>query len=157
MITDCDVCIAIPKNVYVLLETEHWVVSLAQDQTLLGRSYVTAKTHTSSIRELSKEQWDDLHCVMATFEKAVTNAFGAVLFNWACLMNDAYKEAANPQSPHVHWHARPRYSTPVTIHGETFTDEHFGKHYKTRWDGKVDRKPSADIMQAITTAIHAGM
>ena len=157
MDTTCDVCTILPKNNYVLLESDYWVVSLAADQSWLGRSYITAKQHTSSLSDLSTEQWDDLHHVIQRYEHAVTSAFQADLFNWACLMNDAFKEPHHPQSPHVHFHVRPRYKNPVTLSGIVFTDEEFGKHYKTRWDGKTDKIVDDTSMRGITQTICSHM
>ena len=149
MTQSCEICTLLPNTKYVLLETDLWMVSLAPDQQFLGRSFVTAKKHTRSLATLSKAQWDDLHQVMIALENAISSAYGADLFNWACLMNDAYKDTANTQSPHVHFHVRPRYKNTVYLQGYTFTDNDFGKHYKTPWDDPYQRAVPQTIMDAI--------
>ena len=62
--------------------------------------------------------------------KVITMAetkLGATMFNWSCLMNDAYK--STPPCPHVHLHVRPRYSAPITVGDYTFCDYRFAHHY----------------------------
>jgi diadenosine tetraphosphate (Ap4A) HIT family hydrolase len=75
---------------------------------------------------------------MKEFEAGIKVAFGADLFNWACLMNNAFK-TPHPQ-PHVHWHVWPRYRRPVQIGTHTFTDPNFGHHYDKHAETLVDSK-----------------
>src|SRR3990170_4537805 len=60
-------------------------------------------------------------------ESSFKKTFDARLFNWSCLMNNAFKE--KPANPHVHWHLRPRYEKEVKFAGITFIDPEFGHHY----------------------------
>jgi len=69
------------------------------------------------------------------------------MFNWTCLMNGAYKN--NPPDPHVHWHARPRYSKPVVFEGIEFEDKEFGHHYARH----TDREVSTEIFKKIINEI----
>ncbi len=109
-------------------ETEHWQVILAEDQTYLGRGVVSLRRRPcTSITELRKDELLDLHQnVMLPYEAIIKSIFGAELFNWACLMNNAYQNT--PPDPHMHWHVWPRYREAVEVEGEKFVDEHFG-HY----------------------------
>jgi len=74
--------------------------------------------------------------VVVIMETALQNAFGAINFNWACMMNFAYTE--QPYNPHVHWHVRPRYNRVVEVGGARFDDPDFGDHYSR------DRKKTFD-------------
>jgi diadenosine tetraphosphate (Ap4A) HIT family hydrolase len=125
---ECVGCLT-PKDNELIFETNFWKVILADDQAYLGRSYVTLKRHCGSLSELSQSEWDDFYIIVSKLESAVKKAFGASLFNWSCLMNLAYQNT--PPNPHVHWHFKPRYKTPIDLDGEIFTDEEFGNHYST--------------------------
>lgn len=132
----------------LIFETPFWKVFLADsDQTYLGRSYVTLKRHAGDLADLTDEEWQDLHKTIKKFEIALRKAFGAEMFNWTCLMNDAYQET--PANPHVHWHVRPRYSKSVEFTGLTFEDKDFGHHY-TRGTKRV---VPADVRKAIIEKI----
>jgi len=123
----CDICGFIKSNNNPILETDYWVVLLADDQSYLGRCYITLKRHSGDLIELTKAEWNDLHKIIIKLELSVKKAFGATLFNWACLMNLAYQN--NPPNPHIHWHFRPRYDHSVRFEGLTFKDPEFGNHY----------------------------
>ncbi len=134
-----------------LWETEFWQVFLADDQTYLGRTVVVLKRRPcTSITEMSEAELVDLrNNVMLPFEAAVKKAFGAELFNWACLMNNAYQNT--PPDPHMHWHVWPRYRDAVEVEGEGFVDEHFG-HYAPL---TTKRFVSSELRQAITSQLLA--
>jgi diadenosine tetraphosphate (Ap4A) HIT family hydrolase len=114
-----------------LFETEFWEVVLLDDQYYLGRSVVVLKRGCGELSGLTSEEALDFLEVVRRMEKALSGSFGATNFNWACLMNHAYKEA-DPK-PQVHWHLWPRYRDKVEFAGEVFEDEVFAHHYdKTR-------------------------
>jgi len=79
------------------------------------------------LSDLAGDEWDDFSKVVKTLESTYKEALGATLFNWGCLMNDAYQN--KPPNPHVHWHLRPRYEKPIKLFGLTFEDLEFGHHY----------------------------
>ena len=108
-------------------ETKFWKVSLAADQAYLGRCYVTLKRHCNDLKDLTDEEMLDFRDLVKTLENAIRKTFNATMFNWCCLMNDAYQEK-NPE-PHVHWHMRPRYENKINFDGELFEDSEFGHHY----------------------------
>lgn len=135
---DCDICEVIQTAEPVLLETDYWRVILANDQAYLGRCFVTAKRHVASLSELTQDEWQDYIQIVKKLEVAVTNAFGADLHNWNCLMNNAFQK--EPSLTHVHWHFRPRYKSKVEFAGETFEDPYFGQHYKSDYKKILDAK-----------------
>lgn len=144
---DCDICAFTEENENTLLTTPHWIVNLAPKQSFLGRSYVTLVQHQTSLSELSTDEWLDFASVVKQLESSARKAFGATMFNWTCLMNDAYKEPV--PHPHVHWHFRPRYSQPITINGVTFEDPDFGLHYRTAWDGFQEKLVDSEMLAVI--------
>ncbi len=52
--------------------------------------------------------------------------FNATMFNFACLMNNAYKDK---EKPHVHFHFIPRYKEEIIILGKKYKDKHFGYNF----------------------------
>src|SRR5689334_22003391 len=108
----------------LIFETKYWNIFLSEDQTYLGRIKVILKRISPSLPDLSDEEFSDFHKVIKLYEHAVIKAFGAVMCNWTCLMNNAYQN--NPPNPHVHWHGRPRYNKPVQFADKTFIDPNFG-------------------------------
>lgn len=107
-----------------LIQTEHWIVFLAPNQSNLATCVVALIRDQRTLTGLSKEEWDDFIELLESMEKAVKTAFGATLFNWGCLMNTFYLE--DTPEPHLHWHFIPRYNHPVNFAGHTFEDPHFG-------------------------------
>lgn len=125
----CEVCqIPAEDEAFLLFAAEHWKVYLSFKQSYLGRCFIPLRRHAGSLSELYPEEWLELAGVTVRLEAAIRKAFGATLFNWACLMNAAYQEA-EPE-PHVHWHVRPRYDGPVELEGLRFEDPAFGHHYR---------------------------
>ena len=111
----------------LIFETQHWKIILSDKQVYLGRSVIICKNDRNNLPALSLEEWDDLKQVIDRFEAGCKKAFGATMFNWSCLMNNAYQNT--PPNPQVHWHVKPRYTEPVDFNGHTFTDPNFGHHY----------------------------
>ena len=133
----------------LIFETLYWKVELAQDQLYLGRSYVSCKAKRGSLSELTDEEFSDLHGVMKKYEELLKKTFNATLFNWACLMNHAYRE--KPFNPQVHFHIRPRYEKEVIVRGEKFKDPNFGDHYHltATMENKVSEEILAEILRAL--------
>lgn len=134
----------------LLFETDHWRVDLAEDQRYLGRCYVSLKRSCGDLADVTEEEMLDFLAVVRRFETLMREAFGATMFNWGCLMNDAYQEA-DPK-PQVHWHVRPRYAVAATVAGETFEDPNFGHHYVREKADK--REVSPEMLEAIAAELH---
>jgi len=111
---------------YTLFETDLWKVILADEQSYLGRCAVFPKRECETLSDLTSEEWTDFGDVIQTFEATLKKTFDATMFNWACMMNNAYKNGTKPQ---VHFHVRPRYNHDVECGGEVFQDPEFGYHY----------------------------
>jgi diadenosine tetraphosphate (Ap4A) HIT family hydrolase len=134
-----------PKN--LVFEKNYWKIIISDEQACLGRCIVSCKRHVPSLSKLSNDEWNEFHDVVKTLEGALMKAFDARMFNWTCLMNDAYKKE-NP-NPHVHWHFRPRYDHPVDFAGVTFEDKEFGHHYASGTNFKVSLEVNNKIIAEI--------
>lgn len=135
-----------------IFETPHWKVILrTDDQTYLGRAVVVCARPVGSLPALTDDEWYDLKDTIRRYEAACAAAFGATMFNWTCLMNEAYQHT--PPDPQVHWHVRPRYGAPVAFAGETFTDGSFGHHYERKTNRAVTSEVATAIMNALRKAL----
>jgi diadenosine tetraphosphate (Ap4A) HIT family hydrolase len=148
MTFNCGICTIVQQEAN-LLTTEYWKVNLAPDQGYLGRTYVVLRDHKRSLSELSDAEWKDYAEIVGRLEKAYKKSLRATLFNWSCLMNNAYQ--TEPYLPHVHWHFRPRYKQPVAINGITFEDPQFGHHYDRDQRRTVDDETFRAILEKIKT------
>ena len=124
-------------------KSEYWQLTVSNEQSYLGRIFLFLNRHAESISDLTEAEWSDLLHVMKKFESAAKQSFGARLFNWTCLMNNAFQE--KDSKPHVHWHCRPRYDHEVEFAGLTFSDQEFGHHYSRDRNKKV----SSEVVVAI--------
>lgn len=121
-----------------IYETKYWDVELNKDQAYLGRCFISLKRECMNLAGLKKEEILDFLDVVKKLENAIRKTFGATMFNWACLMNDAYK-SKNPK-PQVHWHCRPRYKNPVEFSEIIFEDKEFAHHYDNHRHFEVSEK-----------------
>jgi len=149
----CEVCDALATDEPRVLVTPYWRVTLASDQGYLGRAFVSANRHVGSLSDLTPDEWTNLQQVISSYESAIKSVFGAVLFNWGCLMNNAFK-VADP-APHVHWHVRPRYDRPITVDGRTYTDPNFAHHYDSSYIDVQDRATIEALTARIQDQINA--
>lgn len=108
------------------LKTKYWELFLADDQMYLGRIVIKTITPHESLPEITEEEQKDFFSLIKKLESFYKETLGATMFNYSCLMNNAYRDG---EIPHVHFHMRPRYKDPTTVLGYTFTDPNFGEHY----------------------------
>lgn len=151
MVEGCDICQLLAVRNEVIFQTEYWRVTLAPDQAYLGRAYVTLLEHRSSLAELNLLQLMDWHRVVVRYEGMVWLEFGAAVFNWSCLMNNAF-QVDNPQ-PHVHWHVRPRYAQIPSVNGAEFPDASFGHHYDRQRTRLVSPRMLASIGERLRSRL----
>ena len=127
---ECKTCDSIKENINIILETEYLKVRLADNQYHLGRCIIDLKQHISCLSELKKKEILDFLEIVKKLEKAIKKAFNATMFNYSCLMNNAYK--LETPNPHVHWHLHPRYKNPVKFEDIIFEDKEFAHHYDNK-------------------------
>ena len=72
---------------------------------------------------LTSDEWIELGIIEKELERVCKKVFNATMFNFACLMNNAYKDN---QKPHVHFHFIPRYKDGLIIFNKIYVDRHFG-------------------------------
>lgn len=137
-----------------VFETKHWLVALAEEQTYLGYCIVVLKRRPcGNLSDVTEEELLDFLKLVKMFEMTLKGAFNATMFNWSCLMNNAYQEA-DPK-PHVHWHVKPRYDHKVEFGGDVFNDPNFGHHYVLL--ERCDREVSEEMQEKIITKIQANL
>ena len=108
------------------LTTKHWKVVMVDDQMYLGRLVIKTIEPRLTLPDITEEEQKDFLNLIRKLENFYKEKIGATMFNYSCLMNNAYRDG---EIPHVHYHFRPRYKNPVTVLGHTFTDPNFGEHY----------------------------
>lgn len=140
---DC-ICCQKQNQDDIIYETKYWIVTLSSEQSYLGRCYVTLKRHCGNLSELKQEEWSDFIELIKVLESALRKSFNATMFNWTCLMNDAYKN--NPPNPHVHWHFRPRYNHKIKFENVIFEDPEFGNHYNRNRTQNITKKLQQKII-----------
>jgi diadenosine tetraphosphate (Ap4A) HIT family hydrolase len=146
--TDCGTCKRLGDKNSLVYETRYWKISLTDDQAYLGRCFVDLKRHCGDLADLKPDEQKDLFKVVKLLEGALRDAFGAVMFNWTCLMNNAYK--AKIPKPHVHWHFRPRYDKKVKFAGLIFEDLEFAHHYSRERKLEVSSDVKKKIIEKIS-------
>jgi diadenosine tetraphosphate (Ap4A) HIT family hydrolase len=129
-----------------MLDTEHWVIFLAPNQSKLGTCVLALKRDEVDLAGLKKEEWGDFTRIVPKLEDTIKEVFQATMFNWGCLMNSSYLQ--NPPDPHVHWHFIPRYKYPVEFAGLTFDDPFFG-YMKSQPSKKISLEVKESIINTI--------
>lgn len=76
-----------------------------------------------SLSDLTSEDWIELGMIEKELERVCKLIFGATMFNFCCLMNNAYRDN---EIPHVHFQYLPRYKGTRNILGKEYIDRHFG-------------------------------
>lgn len=108
------------------LTTKYWNVALVDDQMYLGRLVIKTIEPRESLPDITEAEQKDFFVLIKKLESFYKEVLGATMFNYSCLMNNAYRDG---ETPHVHYHFRPRYKNPVTLLDHVFTDPNFGEHY----------------------------
>lgn len=133
---------------FVLFETKYWKIILSDEQSYLGRCVILLKRDCGELSKLSSDELLDFHeNIVKKLESTFKKAFDATMFNWSCLMNNAY-QAENPK-PYVHWHFRPRYDHSVTFEGVEFLDPYFGHHYNRERKNFISKELKSKICDEV--------
>lgn len=135
----------------VYYETKHWKVILGENQSYLAYSIIILKRDCGEVSLILDEEWEEFKQLTRILEKGIKNTFGARMFNWTCLMNDAYKN--NNPKPQIHWHLRPRYNKNVEFAKLRFEDPEFSHHYNKFRKNFV----SVDILKLIGEEINKNL
>lgn len=93
-----------------------------------------------SLSELSVDEWIELGKIEKELERITKKVFNSTMYNFACLMNNAYRDN---EKPHVHFHFIPRYKGKRIILDKVYKDKHFGYNM---WKWALNRfKSQKDI------------
>lgn len=76
-----------------------------------------------SLSDLTEDEWKELGELEKELERITKKLFNATMYNFACLMNNAYRDN---EKPHVHFHFIPRYDGERIILNKKYKDIHFG-------------------------------
>jgi len=144
---ECKYCKKSSQDGDFIYETKYFRVFLADEQSYLGRCVIALKRHCETLSDLNEEEWLDFAKLVKHLESALKKAFDATMFNWTCLMNDAYK--SSKPNPHAHGHFRPRYNHKVKFAGLVFEDTEFGYHYDRTRTLEVSDEVKKKIIQKI--------
>jgi diadenosine tetraphosphate (Ap4A) HIT family hydrolase len=115
----CGVCAGLR---HIVERGEFWTLALNLNQNLPGRTLLVLNRHREHVSGLTAEGWTGLHPCIARTTAALDDLFGPDQYNFAFLMN---------LDSHVHLHVVPRYASPRTWRGETYTDQHYGSLFGT--------------------------
>lgn len=113
-------------NIY---EEDTWrVVFVDWSQAFPGNCIISCDK--KSLSELTDNDWITLGKLEKELERVTKKLFDATMYNFACLMNNAYRDK---EKPHVHFHFIPRYEGKRNILNKEYTDRHFG-YNMWKWD-----------------------
>ena len=93
-------------------------------QDFLGQCIISG--HKECLSDMTSDEWIELGKLEKELERISKKIFGATMFNFACLMNNAYRD---DETPHVHYWFFPRYKESVNIFNKKFIDKHFGYNF----------------------------
>ena len=83
-----------------LYEGNTWKVVFGDwNQSFPG--YTVVSCSKESLRELTDNDWVELGKIEKELERITKKLFNATMYNFACLMNNAYRDS---ETPHVHFH-----------------------------------------------------
>lgn len=105
-----------------LYKSKNWeVVFCDWCQEFPGQCIVSS--NKESLSELTDEEWIEVGKLEKELERVTKKIFNATMYNFACLMNNAYRDN---EKPHVHFHFIPRYKNDLKLFNKVYKDKHFG-------------------------------
>lgn len=111
----------------ILYSTGNWeVIFVTGSQAFVGECIISNKNNRKSLSELDMSEWIELGEIEKTLETVCKNAFDATMYNFACLMNNAYNDGT---TPNVHFHFIPRYNHELNLFDKRYVDKHFGHNF----------------------------
>ena len=118
---------------------KYWdVIFVDWCQEFIGQCIISS--NKQSLSYLTSEEWIELGLLEKELERVCKKLFNTTMFNFACLMNNAYRDN---ETPHVHFHFIPRYKEQVILFNKKYIDKHFGYNF---WKWSLNRfKRQKDI------------
>lgn len=106
----------------ILYKSDNWkVVFVDWCQEFPGQCILSS--NKESLSDLSNDEWIELGILEKELERVCKKLFNSTMFNFACLMNNAYRDN---EKPHVHFQFIPRYNGERVILNKKYKDKHFG-------------------------------
>lgn len=108
-----------------LYKGKYWdVIFVTWCQEFVGDCIISS--NKESLSDLTDEEWQELGRIEKELERVCKKLFNATMFNFSCLMNNAYKDNVKPN---VHFHFIPRYKNELKILNKVYKDKHFGYNF----------------------------
>ena len=108
-----------------LYESKNWeVVFCDWCQDFVGECIISS--NKESLSDLTSEEWQELGKLEKELERVCKKLFNTTMFNFTCLMNNAYRDN---EKPHVHFWFFPRYKNELKLFGKVYKDKHFGYNF----------------------------
>ena len=104
-------------------------------QEFIGQCIISG--YKESLSEMTSEEWTELGKIEKELERVCKKLFNATMFNFACLMNNAYRDN---EKPHVHFHFMPRYKDKAYLFDKVYIDKHFGYNFWKWANSKFKRQ-----------------
>jgi len=105
---------------------KYWSVFAHENQSYLGRCVIWCdRVDALDLTDVTNEEREELFKVLPEIKKAIEDAFGADWMNYSFLGNEMR---------HLHGHMVPRYSSEREFEGKKYTDELWGKNWRTNTD-----------------------
>ena len=89
------------------------------------------------LSDMKNEEWEELGQIEKELERVCTKKLNATMYNFACLMNNAYRDN---EKPHVHFWFVPRYKEEIKILNKIYKDKHFGYNFWKCSNNKFKRQ-----------------
>ena len=87
----------------ILYKGKTWEVVFCEwCQEFPGQSIISCDK--KSLSDLTSEDWVELGIIEKELERVVIKVFNATMFNFACLMNNAYRDKKTPHVPVSYTH-----------------------------------------------------
>ncbi len=119
-----------------LYKGKYWeVIFVDWCQEFPGQCIISC--NKKSLSDLSSEEWLELGFIEKELERVCKKLFGATMFNFTCLMNNAYRDE---ETPHVHFHFIPRYQSETLVCDKKYMDKHFGFNFWKWANSKLKRQ-----------------
>ena len=112
-----------------LYKGKNWnVIFVDWCQEFIGDCIISC--NKESLSDLTDGEWQELGRLEKELERISKKLFNATMFNFACLMNNAYRDT---EKPNVHFHFIPRYKNKLKLFNKIYKDKHFGYSF-WKWD-----------------------
>jgi diadenosine tetraphosphate (Ap4A) HIT family hydrolase len=121
-----------------------WTIAVSSDQRALGASYMLLNRPCESLGRLTAAEWMDLHSHIQRVEKALDDL----------LAPDAYEHTFTSKGARqMYMQVLPRYQSPRTWSGETFTYDEWGR--PRQWPQQLSPEALRELRDAIRARLPA--